>query len=279
MLNIRSNFIRASLVAVLLAAVLFSIVWAGTTVDRGQITGLPAQANYLVFYDGSPTSSTPPLQILTEDGFNSAVGLNQGYQSQIWSLNAQNFAPPPAEENYLHFFFGGLGADAGKVWTYDPLYDPYTPITDHGAIGALVSSTSPCPTMLQGSFDGAQKVIRWLGVPGSRYYVFRSLNPSGTGNGASNGRYSAKVSVTLGPTTNMGVYTYTNTSPSWHIVVPADLTTGAIIGCHSEESNPTAVTLRSLSASSRSPYWPFLAGLVALTVPASVLLRCKMRRN
>jgi hypothetical protein len=252
------------MVAVLLALVLslniLAVAVAGSTLDYGQLPGTPSLVNYVAWMGNA---GTPPSQVLTEDGYNSQTGVNQGYQSGYWLLNASNFNNPAAADgNSLNFIFGGLGSNTGTIWIYSATYDINAPLTNHGTVGSQESGT--CPGMTQGSWDGSQKVINWSG-PAGKYLIFRSTEASGAGNGASNGRYNYVATVTTtGPA---GTYTDNVSVPSWHIVVPADPDTNAIIGCHSEESNPTAISLISFKAASTAgANWLYLVILGILVI-------------
>jgi hypothetical protein len=167
--------------------------------------------------------------------------------------------------------FGGLGIDSGNIWTYNFSLDTGSSTTNHGIVGAQSSGT--CPVMLQGTQDGTGKTINWSGSP-SQYLIYRSMLPSGAGNGASNGRYSYVTSIASGTFTYLDAACPSGTD-CWHIVVPAN-GTGGINGCHSEESTPTAITLSAFSASSHiaSPWMLILGvGLLVIIVAAAVFLR------
>lgn len=213
-------------------------VHAGYTLDYGQLPGTPARANYVAWWD----SSNPPNQVLTEDGYNTLSGPDQGYQNGFWLLDASNFFPSsPGQGAQIHFVFGGLGNQAGTIWTYTILsHDINDSHTNHGTVGEPASGA--CPTMLPGSWDGeSNKVIRWSAPPGT-YLIYKSVNRSGASNDCSNGRYDYLATVTT--TGSEGSYTDTNaTVQSWNIVIPAGAN-GVINGCHSEESGPTALALR-----------------------------------
>lgn len=267
MKTIRISFI--STIFVLVASLVFlTIASAGSVLDRGQLVGLPAQANYIAWVP----LFTPPNQILTEDGYNSSAGVNQGYQAdRIWRLNASNFTNPPAIPSFsINMVFGGLGSDTGNLWSYSFPWDNSVTETDHGIVGTQTSGN--CPIMLQGSQDGTGKTINWSGIS-SEYLIYRSTNASGAGNGASNGRYDYVATIPA------GTFTYEDNqcatgNECWHIVVPSS--GGVPNGCHSEESNPTAITLSAFSASSHANNpWVFVLslGLLAVMIAVAVILR------
>ncbi len=160
---------------------------------------------------------------------------------------------------YRNMIFGGLGVDNGKVWTgANFAWDDTVEDTDHGTVGVLGAGS--CPLMTPGVLVGNTKTISWTGVDGGYYLIYRSQLGSGGGNQNSNGLYQL---VTASPIqlvgTSIGVYQDTGAGPqSWHIVVPSDAS-GNPIGCHSEESNPTAVGLASFRAVGTSNLLPALS--------------------
>ena len=238
------RLLSLTIIVILLTVVVFSVAIGGSVVDEGQINGSPSQVNYVAWVP----LFTPPNEVLTEDGYNSAVGVNQGFQSGTWRLNAGNFTnPPPIPSFTINLIFGGLGPNLGSIWTFGFLWDNSVPTTLHGSVGTQASAT--CPVMLSGSQNGTGKTINWSGAT-SQYLIYRSNLPSGAGNGASNGRYALVTSIPAGTFTYNDLLCPTGTD-CWHIVVPAN-GSGVINGCHSEESNPTAVTLTSLSAKSNT---------------------------
>ena len=250
----------AVLVAFVMAA-LATAVQAGSALDYGQLPGEPPQANYVAWW--GPTD-TRPNEVLTEDGYNSGDGVDQGYQllggNYWWMLSASNLSSTPVDGTTMNLMFGGLGADAGTIWSYSVAWDDEVPTTLHGTVGTAAAGS--CPAMLPGSWDGTQKVINWA-APAGTYLIYRSVNASGTEppNGASNGRYVYRATVTT--TGSTGTYTDPVTVPSWHIVIPAT-SAGAIISCHSEESNPTAIRVNSAHVGSVSPSASALPVILAL---------------
>jgi hypothetical protein len=208
--------------------------------------------------------------VLTEDGYNSKSGVDQGYPDDYWQLNASNFANPPASDgDTLSFVFGGLGSDSGTLWTYSAVWDDNDAYTDHGTVSTTQSGT--CPTMNDGAWDGSQKVFQWT-APAGTYHIYRSTLASGANNGASNGRYQYVDTVVTTEAT--GTYTDSVTVESWHIVIPAESGTGAVNGCHSEESgpSPTAVTLSGFGAASDWATWLGRLGAALLIALAFVLI-------
>jgi len=233
--KIHRKYLVACCVALVVAIIYTSVAFGGASLDYGQLPGVPAKANYVTWMSNA---GTPPSEVLTEDSFNSSMGVDQGYQIGYWALNASLLMnPPAADAAQMYLIFGGLEANTGTIWTYDFEYDSEVGVTNHGTVGAAASGS--CPAILPGSWNGTQKTINWA-APAGTYLIYRSVNASGASNGASNGRYIHIATVTT--TGSTGSYIDPIAIESWHIVIPA--TAGGIInGCHSEESTPTAVTL------------------------------------
>lgn len=250
--RVRGKTLGIALVLICLSA---APVLAGSGQDYGQLPGTPASVNFTAWV--SP--AVPPTQVITEDGFNSQIGPNQGYRLGSWRVATGNFTnPPPATGQTLNIVFGGLGADTNKIWTYNAVLDTSVFATDHGVVGSQAAGT--CPTMLPGSQDATGKTLNWSGSY-TTYLVYRSKNASGSTppNGYSNGRYDYVATVTGS--------TYKDTACAtgtlcWHIVIPAS-SGGAIISCHSIESNPTAIALSKLDAN-HAVNWPLIIALAAL---------------
>ncbi len=228
---------------------------AGSTFDVGSLPGTPpvGEVNWIAWLTKNVTSGVPQ-QILTEDGTNPGVGTNQGYQifafptsAPRWILQVANFTNEAANDE-VNILLGGLGGSSGTLWgPHTFLWDTGTALTVHDDAASATMGPA-CPTQLQGSWDGvSEKIINWSGTPNTPHHIYRSQNPSGAGNGASNGRYTWLATAS---TDSGGSGTYTDTTAtveSWHIVVPAN-PDGSLAGCHSEESNPTALTLAGADA-------------------------------
>lgn len=265
------SVLRTALIGSVLFLMSGLFAQAGSTVDMGTLPGTPAVGtiNYLAWYN----AATPPTQVLTEDGFNSAAGQDQGYflvlSTPTWILNASNFMPNPSDGVTMNMLFGGIGAQAGNIWTYSFTYDSDTPVTSHGTVGTAGSGN--CPTMTPGSQGVGGKVLNWTSTGASGYAIYRSQLPSGAGNGASNGRYDLVTTVSSGTTTYTDTACPTGTD-CWHIIVPLNAS-NQISSCHSQESSPTAVTLRTFRSADPAVNWPLIAGgglLVALLGGAGV---------
>ena len=151
----------------------------------------------------------------------------------FWLLDASNFFPAhPDKGHWIHFVFGGLGNQAGTIWTYTILShdinDSRTPIT--GTVGEPASGA--CPTHAA-RFLGWRAIKSFAGAPTGTYLIYKSVNRSGASNDCSNSRYDYLATVT---TTGSEGYADTNaTVQSWNIVIPAGAN-GVISSCHSEKA-------------------------------------------
>jgi hypothetical protein len=253
-LQYRLNLTGDTLVTPLVDSVtLLSMLWeGGAPLDYGQLDGLPGKANYVGWLNTSVNGAGIPTEVVTEDSYNAATGANLGYQNKYWLIAANKFTATPAVNgNTVYLLFGGLLADSGKLWSTNFVWNGG--VVEHTPPAVLLAASGgECPVMLQGSFipgNPAQKVVNWSGAAG-KYHVYRSVTPSGASNGQSDGRYDYVGSVQdTGPN-----FSYTDSLPlgvtdSWHIVIPADQTTNAIVGCHTEaESLPTALSLLRFDA-------------------------------
>ena len=215
-------------------------VQAGSVNDFGQLSGTPAQVNYVAWI---VTGTEPPAEVITEDSLNSPGGVNGGYSNDFWILDASQLSGI-ADGSPISMVIGGLGTASGTLWTYSFNWDDGETNTSHGTLTTTIAGS--CPQMTQGSLIGDQKTINWNG-PAGRYHIYRAILPSGAPNEASNGVYAYVATVTTsGPT---GTYVDTVSGDTWHIVLPA-AGDDSISSCHSEESNPTVISLAGLQASS-----------------------------
>jgi hypothetical protein len=269
------SMLRVGLVVVVLFSMSGLLAQAGNIVDRGTLPGTPpvGTINYLAWY----STATPPTQVLTEDNWNSGVGPNQGYylrtvsgvSTPTWRLGVGEgyFSPAPSNGTAIQMLFGGIGAQAGKIWKYSFAWDNVASTTDHLEVGAQANGT--CPMMTAGNRSATGKVINWTSSAGaSAYAIYRSKLPSGAPapNQAGNGQYDLVTTVPAG-----SPLTYTDTDPAcqstgtgcWHIVVPLN-GSNQISGCHSEETSPTVVSLSDFTTSRATPGWPLIVGLGAL---------------
>lgn len=255
--------------ALLLAAVFIGItvvgVSAGSSGDYGTVPGTPpvGQVNWVAWLG----TTNPPSQVMTEDGTNPGLGVNQGYTLisgvPSWLMVVSNFDNPPAVPgNQVTILLGGVGASSGNGWTDSFAWSNGEPVSNQG-VATAIPGFSACPTMLPGSQGPGGKVINWS--PSGKVHVYRSQNGSGAGNAASNGRYNYVATVTDATYTDAFCTTGVQ---CWHIVVPAGVN-NEIVGCHSLETNPNALTLRSIDASSAGSS-PLILASVGSALAAAV---------
>ena len=265
------SMLRVGFIVIVLLSMSGLLAQAGTDLDRGTLVELPAVGtiNFMAWYN----TATPPNEVLTEDSYNSSFGPDQGYYFRsstaqpTWRfiVGEGGFSTTPAGGATITMLFGGIGAETDKIWNYsfqwDNSGDPA--ITDHN-VGAHVLGAA-CPTMLSGSRTADAMTITWSGNGASKYAIYRSMNPGKTGATWSNGRYGNPVVVDGSTTSYVDQACGTNdtTIGCWHIVVPLDANNG-ISGCHSEESTPTAVALRTFRSADPTVNWPLIVGLGAL---------------
>lgn len=237
----------AILLAVALMALLLAAVQAGSSLDFGQLSGLPVAANYVAWRS---LAGTPPVSVITEDSYNSTEGPNGGYGNPLqptnpfWLVDVSKL-PGANDLDEINMLFGGLGADAGTLWTHSFTWDNTEATTDHGTVATTMSGS--CPVMQPGALNGDQKTINWT-APIGHYLIYSSTLTSNGPGGQSNGEYGLVAFITT--TSTSGTYIDTlgaGITESWHIVIPADID-GSIIGCHSEESNPNAVRLATFQS-------------------------------
>jgi len=265
---------------------------AGASLDYGTVPGTPptGSVNWVAWNSSDMDPFGYPYEVLTEDSTNPGLGTNQGYQNYDvglnpkWLLQVSQFTYLPRNNrDYLTVLLGGLGTYSGQGWSSYFQWTSDQSETNHGQ-ATIVTPFKACPIMTQGSLNGNSKTINWNdpnGATGNKYLIYRSQNGSGAGNGASNGRYQF---IYLFTATSSGPYTYVDDTggfPSWHTVIPADLNTNAIIGCHSVESSPTVVKLSNFhaSVSSNPSYWLIFVGLGVIGVTTLGLIINYKRRG
>ncbi len=193
---------------------------------------------------------------MTEDNTASDIDVNLGYSQYDadpdieWILQVENFTNE-AHLDAVSMIFGGLGPWSGSLWSYNFTWDQQTNFeTDHGTV-ALSATVRACPAITAASTTGSSKSVTFSAEANKTYYVYKSTQASGAFNGASGGRYLYLMTVT---TNGAGVGSFTDNEPleSWYVVLPANSTTGAIDGCHSEEAAPTAVTMAGFGATAQN---------------------------
>lgn len=232
--------------------VLHQTVFAGSTLDYGQLTGTPdnGTVTYIAYL-----SKTNGDEIITEDGYNAGTGTDQGYQSGYWWLAVANF-DTETHGDQVQIYFTGIGAQTGKSGNLTFNWDGVNGFTSHGTVAFGASSNPAMPTNLDASPGSVAGTIdlTWDDNTGgtSTYRLYRSTQASGTTppNNASNGHYYRVT--TFDYQCSGGVCSGQDTTPeqgktNWYIVVAE----GSLSGHSNEdyaEPTPTAVALASLTA-------------------------------
>ena len=158
----------------------------------GTLMGMPdeGKVTYVVTSDDFD-------HILTEDGFNSAKGINQGYQGGYWVLEASNLEPAPQiEVTTITIEFAGIGTEKGKFGRDELTFsNPNENRVEISFTAADNPNTPPRP--VPKVLPAGEVQLTWVNAPGVTYDVYRSTQVSGANNEASNGRYQRiAVSVT-----------------------------------------------------------------------------------
>lgn len=255
--------IRISLgLAGLLAIFTVIQVIAGASFDYGELPGAPqiGQANWVAWNDQGEITDGFPLEILTEDNTNCKLGENIGYsefgdgdENPEWWIQIENFFYLPRTSPFsdnIYFVFGGLGqTHSGTLWRYT--IDEWIITesqTEHLPEDVTQFTGDPCPSISEQPVEepAAPEFGRTFvfsgSEPGATYHIYRSRNASGAENGASNGQYFWIATVELSEGEYGSYFTDLEVfdGPAWYLVIKADPETNEIIGCHSEESDPTA---------------------------------------
>jgi hypothetical protein len=193
--------------------------------------GYPANGTITFLSYLRKAEDDPNLEILTEDNWNSGLGIDQGYQTEYFWLDWSAFLSPTANDNdTLVFFFTGIGAAADSSGDLSEPVDTDVGIENLGNSSWDATSNPGIPTNLNGSAHPPGTVhLSWTGTKQATYQVFRSSQASGAGNGASNGRYYRLAQDLASPS-----YVDSNAPLTlcWYIVVAED---GGALSGHSEE--------------------------------------------
>lgn len=263
----KKKWIIPILLISLLALIPLAVVLAGATIDYGTVPGNPpaGQVNWIAWLvknvgytppgEDVTTPAGAPYEVMTEDNTNSDLGTDNGYQddgfgNRYWLLQVENFTTlPPNHGDAVRMVFGGLGLSSPNTWNYtfnwNQLEDPtlHTSLTD--------GTDEPCPSIVSRGTQGGNYVVNFSGLTGGTYYyhVYRATQPSGADNGASAGRFQYRGTVTV----TDGSGTFSEAIPvgwpdAWYIIVRAASATGLPVACHSEEAQPTAVTIVGFEA-------------------------------
>ena len=250
----RRNVSSAIFLSVALSLIFVAAAIAGTF-DFGDVPGSPpvGEVNWTAWLDKKlPGGGGPPAQVITEDNTNSGLGKDGGYTlvSSIprWLMQVENL-DDSQNNDQVSMILSGLGASSGPLWEDAFAWVSGGGSTYQGVANTLHADNHPCPSLTSHTSNGTSRTFTWEGAIGT-YYVYKSTQESGccdgTPNGASNGRFDFLAIVTTSD--GNGSYTDTCTDPKcWYMVIHAD-EDGNIDGCHSEEVDPTAVTLSDFKA-------------------------------
>ena len=183
-------------------------------------------------------------EILTEDNWNAGLGTDNGYASQFFFIDWENFTGPTADDNdTLVILFTGIGAQAGNAGSLTSPVDTDLGFEDLGSSSWGASSNPSTPTGLGASIIAPGIVsLSWTGIKNGSYRVYRSSQASGAGNGASNGRYTRVAKDLTSPSY------IDSTAPEticWYIVVSED---GGNLSGHTDEESIDAALPVALSS-------------------------------
>jgi hypothetical protein len=183
-------------------------------------------------------------EVLTEDNWNAGLGLDQGYASEFFFIDWENYTSPTADDNdTLVILFTGIGAQAGNAGSLTGIIDTEVGFQDLGSSTWGATSNPAIPTGLGATMLAPGIVsLSWTGAKNGFYRVYRSSQASGAGNGASNGRY-ARLARDL--TSPAYVDSTAPLTTCWYIVVADD---GSNLSGHSEEESIDAALPVALSS-------------------------------
>ena len=228
----------------------------------GQLAGATMGSDYsYVAWTGTGTGA--PAEILTEDGFNTTDGTDQGYQNDYWLLNLNNFSSAPADGATINILFGETDSGSSSLWSHTFTFQQAVDDSNQGTVAAGLGGA--CPSLASVGRVETTNYINYSGSPGT-YLLYRSQQAGDGTASRSNGRYQYISSQTI--TSSAGSFTDVTGGQSWYIIVPADGGNN-INGCHSIERGtaaPTAIQLDQLRIN-RSRVAPgAIFGLLAATL-------------
>lgn len=174
-------------------------------------------------------------EILTEDNFNSGLGLNGGYQENQFFLNAENFTKISNGELVV-IEFSCIVSESRKVGNISVIFEGS--FQDAGTI-PLGEADSPIPVN-KPQVEIIQPGIVWLNWEVEKelrrvltYRVYRSTQASGANNLASNGRYQL-IAPRVRPPYIDNTVPSTKGTQVWYLIIAEDAY-GRISG-HSPEA-------------------------------------------
>jgi len=201
----------------------------------GQLTGIPSEGT-VTYVAYLTDKSFPPTEILTEDGFNSALGTNQGYQQGYFLLEKGNFTGEPYN-NPVKLSFSGVEKELGKS---GKTINEKGPNENLGTINFLYSSNPLPPSQPKAIYFPKFNFILlyWTKTAKySKYLIYKSTLPSGADNNHSNGRYKLIGQTRKCYFLDKDIISGT----AWYVIINIKNTNQPIehtLDGHSEESEP-----------------------------------------
>jgi hypothetical protein len=171
-------------------------------------------------------------EVLTEDNWNSGLGTDNGYASEYFFIDWQNFTLDLGAQDgdTLVIQFTGIGAEVGNSGSLTSPIDTDLGFEDLGNSSWGASPNPDIPTNLQASnVEPGIVSLSWAGVKNGTYRVYRCSQASGAGNGASNGRY---IRLSKDLTSPSYVDSTAPLTLCWYIIVAED---GGNLGGHCDE--------------------------------------------
>ena len=250
----RIKAINSTSLAIVLALLFVTVVIAGSTRDRGTLETDPPDGTvnwtaWLWKTTGFPAVYIyPPEEIMTEDSFNYAQDTDLGYTDDGWQIQVENFTNSSFGD-YVGMAFCGLNDQIQKNWQYTFQWDQTT--EEHGEVPLFTSSGYVAPALTSVDIVDETKVVTFYGDPNTTYQIYRSTSPAPSGD-RSNGRYKLQGTATT-DSTGLGQFIddtpEITTVPSWYEIIYFGEGEGTyIIGCHSEEADPTGVRVFDFDA-------------------------------
>lgn len=179
----------------------------------GTLTGTPSEGTITYV-----ATSNDFATILTEDGYNSALGTDQGYQGGYWILEAGNLDPAPQPGvTTIKIEFAGIDTQSGKFGSDQFVYS--NPNESRGNISFTTDDNPAIPSRPMPEVISAGNVrLTWTNASGATYDVYRSTQASGANNGASNGRYQRIATDVTSPYTDTSAPTGAG-SLAWYLLI------------------------------------------------------------
>ncbi|MCB0010777.1 MAG: S8 family serine peptidase [Anaerolineales bacterium] len=228
----------------------------------GQLAGATTGTPYS-YIAWTGTGSGAPAEILTEDGFNTSDGTDQGYQNDYWLVNLNNFSSAPTDGATINILFGETDSGSSSLWSHTFTFQQASDDSNQGTVAAGLGGA--CPGLASVGRVDTTNYISYSGSAGT-YLLYRSQQASDGTASRSNGRYQYIGSQTISGSS--GSFTDITLDQSWYIIVPADGSNN-INGCHSIERGtaaPTAIQLDQLGINSTTMAPAAFLGLLATTL-------------